>query len=122
MRRIPKKWLDLWREPPLADLPPAPEVEAEVARLLEQRRAAESDLVGARLALGHHQQILPDLRKAVTRDPLSEHSWAQLMLASYRSRGRAAALAVYGQARGVLHAAAEALGYVRAASHKRMPM
>jgi DNA-binding SARP family transcriptional activator len=94
--------LDLWRDPPLADLPAAPEIEAEVARLLEQRRAAESGLADARLALGHHQQILPDLRKAVTQDPLSERSWAQLMLASYRSRGRAAALAVYSEARGAL--------------------
>ncbi len=94
--------LGLWREPPLADLPAAPEIEAEVARLLEQRRAVESDLADARLALGHHQQILPDLRKAVTLDPLCERSWAQLVLASYRSRGRAAALAVYSEARGAL--------------------
>lgn len=94
--------LGLWREPPLADLSAAPEIEAEVARLLEQRRAAESDLADARLALGHHQQILPDLRRAVTRDPLCERSWAQLVLASCRSRGRAAALAVYSEARGAL--------------------
>jgi DNA-binding SARP family transcriptional activator len=94
--------LGLWREPPLADLPAAPEVEGEVARLLEQRRAAEADLADALLALGHHQQVLPDLRKAVTRDPLCERSWAQLMLASYRSRGRAAALAVYTEARSAM--------------------
>jgi DNA-binding SARP family transcriptional activator len=94
--------LALWRDPPLADLPTAPEIEGEVARLLEQRRAAEADLADAQLTLGHHQQILPDLRKAVIQDPLCERSWAQLMLASYRSRGRAAALAVYSKARGTL--------------------
>jgi DNA-binding SARP family transcriptional activator len=94
--------LGLWRDPPLADLPSAPEIDGEAARLMEQRRSAEIGLADAWLGLGCHTRILPDLRGAVTRYPLCEHSWAQLMLASYRSRGRAAALAVYSEVRGVL--------------------
>jgi DNA-binding SARP family transcriptional activator len=94
--------LGLWRDPPLADLPSAPEIDGEVARLVEQRRTAEIGLADAWLGLGCHTRILPDLRGAVARYPLCEHSWAQLMLASYRSRGRAAALAVYSEVRGVL--------------------
>jgi len=94
--------LGCWEDPPLADLPVAPGFEGEVARLLEQRHAAEVALADAELALGHHREILPYLRQAVVENPLSERSWAQLIQALYRSRGRGSALAAFGHARGVL--------------------
>lgn len=94
--------LGCWKDPPLADLPVAPGIEGEVARLLEQRHAAEVALADAELALGHYREILPYLRQAVVEDPLSERSWAQLIQALYRSRGRGPALAAFGKARGVL--------------------
>jgi DNA-binding SARP family transcriptional activator len=86
----------------LADVPSTPEIDADVAKLLEQRKSAETELIGLMLALGHHQQVVADLRRIVTADPLAEHSWAQLMIALYRSGRRGEALAAYSKARAAL--------------------
>ncbi|MGH3302158.1 MAG: BTAD domain-containing putative transcriptional regulator [Streptosporangiaceae bacterium] len=83
--------LRLWRQPPLADLPPT----ATRARLLDQFRTIRADLIDAQLALGQHRSVLPDLRAMVAEDPLHEHSWAQLMTALYCGGSRAAALGCY---------------------------
>ena len=87
--------LDLWRDPPVADLP---DVRAK-DKLLDQRREAQDALLDARLALGRHRQVLAELRSIVAADPLREHAWAQLMTALYRSGARAEALAAYGKLR-----------------------
>ena len=83
--------LRLWREPQLADIPPT----ATRIRLLDQFRVVRADLIDARLALGHHRSVLPDLRAMVAEDPLHEHSWAQLMTALYCAGSRAEALSCY---------------------------
>jgi DNA-binding SARP family transcriptional activator len=83
--------LRLWRQPELADLPPT----TTRARLLDQFRAVQADLIDARLALGQHRSVLPDLRAMVAEDPLHEHSWAQLMTALYCAGSRAEALSCY---------------------------
>src|SRR5215469_15310179 len=72
--------LDLWGNPPACDLP---DVRAK-DKLLEQRKEAQDALLDARLALGRHRQVLPELRGIVAADPLREHAWAQLMTALYR--------------------------------------
>ena len=87
--------LDLWRDPPLADLP---DVRAR-DKLLDQCREARDALVDARLALGRHRQVLAELRSIVATDPLREHAWAQLMTALYRNGARAEALAAYARLR-----------------------
>jgi DNA-binding SARP family transcriptional activator len=83
--------LRLWREPELADLPPT----AARSRLLDEFRTARADLIDARMALGQHRSVLPDLRAMVAEDPLHEHSWAQLMTALYCAGSRAEALGCY---------------------------
>ncbi len=52
-------------------------------------------LIDARLALGQHYEVLADIRASLAADPLPEHPHVQLMLALYRCRQKAAALAVY---------------------------
>ena len=91
--------LGCWREPPLADLPSTPEIDADVAQLLEQRRAAETGLIDLMLALGRHQQVVAGLHRIVTERPLDDRSWAQLLLALYRSGRKSEALAAYSKAR-----------------------
>jgi|HubBroStandDraft_1064217.scaffolds.fasta_scaffold03305_4 DNA-binding SARP family transcriptional activator len=87
--------LDLWREPPMADLPDVHDKD----KLLDQRREAQDALMDARLALGRHRQVLSELRSVVTADPLREHAWAQLMTALYRCGARAEALAAFARLR-----------------------
>src|ERR1700722_17450162 len=87
--------LDLWRDPPMADLPDVHHKD----KLLDQRREAQDALMDARLALGRHRQVLAELRSVVTADPLREHAWAQLMTALYRCGARAEALAAFGRLR-----------------------
>jgi DNA-binding SARP family transcriptional activator len=83
--------LRLWREPQLADLP----LTAARARLVDLFRTIQAGLVDARLALGQHRSVLPDLRAMVAEDPLHEHSRAQLMIALYCVGSRADALSSY---------------------------
>ena len=89
--RLLAEALRLWRQPQLADLPPS----ATRTRLLDQFRAARADLIDARLSLGQHRSVVPDLRAIVAEDPLHEHSWAQLMTALYGAGSRAEALGCY---------------------------
>ena len=45
-----------------------------------------SERVDVALALGRHNELVPDLERAVAADPLDEHVLGQLMLALYRER------------------------------------
>ncbi len=89
------KALELWRDPPLADLPNVNEKD----KLLDQHTEAQDALMDSKLALGQHRQVLAELRSIVTADPLREHAWAQLMTALYRCGSRAEALAAFGRLR-----------------------
>ncbi|MGY1807103.1 BTAD domain-containing putative transcriptional regulator [Blastococcus sp. SYSU D00669] len=99
--------LGLWRGDPYGDWPDAPFAEAERRRLGEVRSAALAALLEARLAQGRHAEVLPDLRRMVTEEPLQEEWWRLLMLALYRSGRQADALGAARQARALL---AEELG------------
>ena len=94
--------LDCWGSAPLADLPSTHEIDADVAQLLEQRRSTETEFIDLLLSLGCHQQVVPDLQRLVTTDPLAERSWGQLMLALYRSGRKGEALAAYSTARAAM--------------------
>ncbi|HWB71324.1 MAG TPA: BTAD domain-containing putative transcriptional regulator [Egibacteraceae bacterium] len=87
--------LGLWRGPALGDLADRGFAQATAARLEESRRAAWEDLVEARLALGHHGELVGELEALVAAEPYRERLWAQLMLALYRSARQADALAAY---------------------------
>ncbi len=89
----------LWGNPPLADVPDSPLLRPLTAALLEQLRDAREWLVDARLRLGHHYEVLSQLRAAVAADPLSEHQYVQLMLALYRCGHKTAALDTYSRLR-----------------------
>jgi DNA-binding SARP family transcriptional activator len=98
--------LACWKSPPgtdhLPDLPDTPEIASQTARLFEQRRQAELRLFDLQLALGRHEEVVPELSARVHLDPGSERTWAQLMLALSRSGRRSEALDAYHRARRTL--------------------
>ena len=85
----------LWRGEPLRELADHLSGAAHITRLLEIRSASEEDLAEARLALGDHIALVPELEAAVAAEPLRERRWAQLMLALYRSGRQADALRAF---------------------------
>jgi DNA-binding SARP family transcriptional activator/tetratricopeptide (TPR) repeat protein len=100
--RLLGEGLKLWDDPPLGDLPPTISMAGVIRGLVDERAAAHEALVDAHLALGRHQELLPDLRKWVTSDPLNERVRTHVMLALYRCGRKAEALGVYDDVRGLL--------------------
>jgi DNA-binding SARP family transcriptional activator len=94
--------LDLWRGPPLADFAFEPFAQAEIARLEERRLVALEERIEADLALGRHADLVGELESLIATHPLRERLRGQLMLALYRSRRQAEALAAYQEARRAL--------------------
>jgi DNA-binding SARP family transcriptional activator len=93
--------LALWGDPPLPDLPESEVIAAPVARLKNQRQVAIDALFDARLAAGEHEQVLGQLRAAVSATPGRERTCAQLMRAYHALGMHTEALDVYQQAREV---------------------
>jgi class 3 adenylate cyclase/tetratricopeptide (TPR) repeat protein/DNA-binding winged helix-turn-helix (wHTH) protein len=91
--------LTLWRGEALADLALEPFAAPEIARLDELRLSAIEERMDAELALGHHAEVIGDLRKLATEHPLRERLTQQLMVALYRSDRQTEALAAYQGAR-----------------------
>ena len=94
--------LDLWRGPALDDVAYEDFAQTEIARLQELRLAALDALCEARLALGRHDEIVPELEGLVAERPHHERLRGLLMLALYRSGRQADALAVYRETRETL--------------------
>ncbi len=92
---------NLWRDPPLIDLPDTQLMQLTASSLHEQRRDAREGLIDARLALGQHHGVLTEIRSMVAADPLAEHPHVQLMLTLYRCGQKSAALAAYTRLRNV---------------------
>lgn len=92
----------LWRGQALADVRDDLFAQPEIARLDELRLTGIEDGFEAALAVGRHQELIPELRQHVAAHPLRERPRAQLMLALYRSGGQADALAEYRSARSAL--------------------
>jgi DNA-binding SARP family transcriptional activator/DNA polymerase III delta prime subunit len=91
--------IGLWRGEPLERVPLSVQAQAELAALRDREAAARSALIDARLALGHHDILVGELRRLVAGEPLRERAWGQLMLALYRAGQRTAALDAYAQLR-----------------------
>jgi DNA-binding SARP family transcriptional activator len=94
--------LGLWRGTPLSDLSYERFAQDEIKRLEELQIGALEDRIEAELALGHHDELVPELEGLVTRHPLRERLRAQLMLALYRAGRQAEALEAYRAARRAL--------------------
>ncbi len=84
-----------WRGQALADVNSAAWSLPEIARLEETRLAATETWNEALLGLGRHHDVVANAEAAVAEHPLREGSWAQLMLALYRSGRQADALRAY---------------------------
>jgi YVTN family beta-propeller protein len=94
--------IGLCRGPALADIQDAAFAPTAAHRLGEERLTAVESLVGARLALGQHRELVPELETLIEKSPYRERFYAQLMLALYRSGRQADALAAYARARTLL--------------------
>ena len=99
--------LALHRCPALAEFVERPYAGEHALRIERTIRAAEEDLVDARLALGQHDELLAIVERHVVDDPLSERRWCQLMTALYRAGRQTEALDAFQRARRRLF---EALG------------
>jgi DNA-binding SARP family transcriptional activator/Tfp pilus assembly protein PilF len=93
--RLLQTALALWRGRPLADVAGLPWLDEQAARLDQFWLHAQRALVEARLALGEHVQLVPDLERLVQDHAFDEQIHGQLMLALYRAGRQADALAAY---------------------------
>jgi DNA-binding SARP family transcriptional activator len=87
--------LHLWRGPPLADLAGLTWLESQAERLTTLRLDALDAVIGARLALGEHTELVTELTELTRQHPYRENLHGQLMLALYRAGRQADALVVY---------------------------
>lgn len=99
--------LALWRGRPLADVAELRWLGEQAERLDHTEHEAVRALVDARLALGEHAQLIPELERLISSRPFDEHLHRQLMIALYRSGRQAESLAKYQRLK---HALAEELG------------
>jgi DNA-binding SARP family transcriptional activator len=90
-----RRALALWRGAPLSDFSYDRFAQDEIKRLEELRIAALEDRIEAELALGRHDELVPELEALVTKHPLRERLRGQLMLALYRAGRQAEALEAY---------------------------
>ncbi|WP_232666602.1 AfsR/SARP family transcriptional regulator [Pseudonocardia sp. TRM90224] len=93
--------LALWRGEPFTSLD-SPWLAGARDVLAAELCAAHLDHNDARLRLGHHTELLPELSRLAELHPLEERLAAQLMLAQYRSGQQAGALATFTRLRGRL--------------------
>jgi DNA-binding SARP family transcriptional activator len=94
--------IGLWQGPSLGEFADRPFAEAEARRLDELRESAREDLVDLELASGGHRRVCGDLQVMVSRAPLRERRWKQLMLALYRDGRQADALDAFRTCRAAL--------------------
>ncbi|GAA2636716.1 BTAD domain-containing putative transcriptional regulator [Paractinoplanes durhamensis] len=91
--------LALWRGRPLVDVAGLPWLAAQADRLAALATDARRSLIEARLALGEHAGLLPELRQLAEEHPFDESTQGQLVLALYRSGRQADALVVLREVR-----------------------
>jgi DNA-binding SARP family transcriptional activator/Tfp pilus assembly protein PilF len=86
--------LGLWRGVAFAGVP-GPFAETERARLAELHSGAAEERADALLALGRHEDVVPDLTALVADHPLRERMRGLLMIALYRSGRHAEAVRLF---------------------------
>ncbi|HEU5334121.1 MAG TPA: BTAD domain-containing putative transcriptional regulator [Actinocrinis sp.] len=91
--------LALWRGDALMDLLPGPVLAAQAGRLEDSRRGVLEQRIEADLRLGHHRDLVGELKSLMIRYPAHEEFCAQLMRAAYRSGQRDEALSAYDRLR-----------------------
>ncbi|MET8849754.1 BTAD domain-containing putative transcriptional regulator [Amycolatopsis sp. NPDC004625] len=94
--------LALWRDRSLVDVGGVAWLDEQAAGLERLRTRAQLALIRARLALGEHAQLEPDLERLALARPFDEQVHAQLMFALYRVGRQADALSVYRRLRATL--------------------
>ncbi|HEX6871063.1 MAG TPA: BTAD domain-containing putative transcriptional regulator, partial [Micromonosporaceae bacterium] len=99
--------LALWRARPLADLAGSEWFDAQAERIERVRSDAFNALIDARLNLGEHAALVPELEQLASQHPFDEALHSQLMLALYRSGRQADAFEVY---RGIRNRLLDELG------------
>jgi DNA-binding SARP family transcriptional activator len=109
--------LGLWRGPALAEFADHEFARAEITRLDGLRATAAEDRADAMLALGAHEELIPQLEALVAEYPLQERPRGQLMLALYRSGRQVEALSV---CRGFRRFLLEELGLEPSASLRQL--
>ncbi|MHA6803957.1 BTAD domain-containing putative transcriptional regulator [Salinifilum ghardaiensis] len=91
--------LALWRGPAFAEFTEDAFARAAIEELTEQWLAAVEDRVDARLALGEHHALVPELGRLLDEHPLRERLHAAHMRALYRCGRQAEALETYSRLR-----------------------
>ena len=94
--------LKLWRGDPYQELATDSFALPEIVRLEERHLELVEGRMQALLALGRHDEAIPELREMVERFPLRERFYENLMLALYRSGRQTDALRQFQSARRVL--------------------
>jgi YVTN family beta-propeller protein len=94
--------LATWRGRALADVQYAGLLQREGERLEEERLTTLELRIDADLACGRHAALVGELEALVAENPYRERFRGQLMLALYRSRRQAEALAAYREGRRLL--------------------
>jgi DNA-binding SARP family transcriptional activator len=92
-----------WRGEPLACLDGEPLAADARGYLSEERLAVHEAEIDVRLALGHHDELVPELRRLIASHPTRERLHGRLMLALYRSERQLDALDVYARLHRRLH-------------------
>ncbi|MFD1660494.1 BTAD domain-containing putative transcriptional regulator [Streptomyces caeni] len=91
--------LRMWHGMALSDVGSGVTCSTAAVRLEAMKAVARELLVEAKLELGLHQHVVPELEQLLTQYPLRERFGEQLMLALYRSGRQADAIGVYHQVR-----------------------
>ena len=87
--------LDRWRGEAWQGMRDVPALALAADRLAERRLDVVADSIAARLALGRHGELVPELEDLVRRHPLREDLVGHLVLALHRRGRQADALAAY---------------------------
>jgi DNA-binding SARP family transcriptional activator/streptogramin lyase len=91
--------LALWRGPALAEFAFDEFAQTEILRLEALHLDVREERIAAEMLLGHHAEVVGELRALVGEQPLRETLRGRLMLALYRSGRQADALHEYRRAR-----------------------
>jgi len=114
---LARRALGLWRGPALVDVAYEPFASAEAARLDELRLTCIEDELDADLALGRHDEVVPELQRFCAEHPRRERARERLALALYRCSRQSEALDVLAEGRRLL---LEELGLEPGKGHQQL--